>query len=101
MFENLLSQLGPFKEKMEEVHKKLDSITVTGEAGEGGVQVVCSGNREVRDVSISQEIHQEAKEDLEDLIVVATNKALKEAEQVYSSEMEEKAREILPNMPGS
>ncbi len=101
MFENMLEQLGPFKEKMEEAQQKLATITVEGEAGNGAVKVTCNGNREVKEISIADEVYQEGKEDVADLVVVATNHALKEAEKLYESEMQEKAKEILPNMPGS
>ena len=67
---------------MDEVKSRLDNIQVRGEAE--GIVVISNGNRKIVDVVIPDSF---AKDDLEDLILLATNRALEQAENVFESEM--------------
>lgn len=67
---------------MDDVKSRLDNIQVRGEAE--GVVVISNGNRKIVDVVVPELL---AKEDLEDLILLATNRALEQAENVFESEM--------------
>ena len=67
---------------MDEVKSRLDNIQVRGEAE--GVVVISNGNRKIVDVVVPDSL---AKDDLEDLVLLATNRALEQAENVFESEM--------------
>lgn len=67
---------------MDEVKSRLDNIQVRGEAE--GVVVISNGNRKIVDVIIPESL---SKTDIEDLILLATNRALEQAENVFESEM--------------
>jgi hypothetical protein len=88
MFGDLFGKLQEAQQKMQESKQKLADVTVDGEAGNGMVKVSVTGNREVKTISIdSQLLAADRKEELEDLLITALNRALKNAEQSWEDEM--------------
>lgn len=86
---------------MEETRKRLDTIEVTAEAGGGAVRVVATGNREIKNVTINKELIEDGDvEQIEDLVTVAVNRALEQADDINEAEMKAVSAEFLPNMPG-
>ena len=74
--------------KAGEVKKRLDAISVTGAAESGKITVSANGNKVIRSISIDDDFFKGAdKEELEELLLVAINKALEQAENVSQSEM--------------
>ena len=88
MFGDLFGKLQEAQQKMQESKQKLADVIVDGEAGNGTVKVSVTGNREVKTISIdSQLLAPDRKEELEDLLITALNRALKNAEQSWEDEM--------------
>ena len=88
MFGDLFGKLQEAQQKMQEGKEKLANITVDGEAGEGAVKVTVNGNREVKGIAINEQLlSPENKEELEDLLITALNRALKNAENAWEAEM--------------
>ena len=88
MFGDMLSKLQEAQQKMQESKQKLADVIVDGEAGNGTVKVSVTGNREVKTLSIdTQLLAPDRKEELEDLLITALNRALKSAEQSWEVEM--------------
>ncbi|MBL4716312.1 MAG: hypothetical protein COC01_00675 [Bacteroidetes bacterium] len=101
MLDGMMGKLKEAQGKIEESKKRMDSVTVTGEAQNGAVKVISTANRKITEISISDELIQEGnKEQIEELVLIATNNALGEAEKVFESEMQGAARGIMPNIPG-
>ena len=100
MFEGLMGKLGDMKSKMEEVKTRLSSVTVKGESSDGQVSVVMDGNKVVKDVIVSYELVTTDKEELQDMIVQATNRAIEQAEKMYEAEMAASAKNFLPGFGG-
>ena len=99
MFDKLMSQLGPMKEAMDQSKKKLETITVKGEAENGLVTVWVNGNRKVTDIKIAASLVEDGdKEAIEELLQVAMNKALENANNVNEMEMASAARGMMPGM---
>jgi len=97
----MFDKLFEAKQKAEEVKKRLDGITVTGSAEGGKITVTASGNKAVRTISIDEDFLKSAdKEELEELIVVAVNKALEQAESVNQSEMAALSQQMLGGLGG-
>jgi hypothetical protein len=95
----MFDKLGAAKQMAEDVKTKLESITVTGEAGNGKVKVVSNGNRKIQEVQISNELMgAENKEELEDSLTVAINRALAAAENVSESEMRAMMSSMMPGL---
>lgn len=94
-----MGNLGPMKEAMDNSKKKLDSITVKGEAEGGMVTVYANGNRRITEISINQKLMDNGdKEAIEELVQIAINKALEHADSVNEMEMASAARSMMPGM---
>ena len=73
---------------MEETTKELESKEFTASAGGGAVEVTVSGKKEVLSVKLSEEVvDPDDIEMLQDLIVAATNEALRKMEEESQSQM--------------
>ncbi len=74
--------------QMEEATKELESKEYTAAAGGGAVSVTVSGKKEVLSVKLSEEVvDPEDIEMLEDLIVAATNEALRQVDEASGEAM--------------
>ncbi|WP_205512798.1 YbaB/EbfC family nucleoid-associated protein [Longitalea arenae] len=99
MFGDLFSKLQEAQQKMQEGKQKLADVIVDGEAGNGLVKVSVTGTREVKTISIdSQLMSPDRKEELEDLLITALNRALNNAEQAWEDEMKDVAGGMLGGM---
>jgi DNA-binding YbaB/EbfC family protein len=97
MFDKLMEA----QQKAGEVKKRLDAITVTGTAEGGKISVLANGNKVVQSVSIDPDFFKDAdKEELEELLVVAINKAMEQAENLSQSEMAAMTQAMLGGMGG-
>ena len=78
---NLMKQAQKMQKQMEENQKALEEKEFTATAGGGAVEVTISGKREVTKVKLAEEVvDPDDIEMLEDLIVAATNEALRQVE---------------------
>lgn len=101
MFGNMLNKkmMEKMQGQMEEVKSKLNNISVTGEAENGNIKVVANGNRLLNSIEINEDFFKSAsREQIEDLILTAANRALEQAERVEKSEMSHAAMGMLPGM---
>ncbi len=84
-----------------EVKRRLDSVTVTGSVEGGKITVTSNANKVVQSIAIDPEFLKEAdKDDLEELLVIAFNKAMEQADNVSQSEMAASAKEMFGNLGG-
>ena len=87
------------QQKAGEVKKRLDAISVSGSAEGGKIEVTANGNKVIQSVTIDEAFFKEAdKEELEELLVVALNKALEQADNVSQSEMAAMTRNMFGDM---
>ena len=85
---NLMKQAQKMQKQMEENQKALEEKEFTATAGGGAVEVTVSRKREIVKVKLSEEaVDPDDVEMLEDLIVAATNEALRQAEEAAASAM--------------
>ncbi|MCR5792203.1 MAG: YbaB/EbfC family nucleoid-associated protein [Lachnospiraceae bacterium] len=90
---NLVKQAQKMQKEMEEKTKALEGKEYVATAGGGAVTVTVSGKKEVVSVKLSEEVvDPDDIEMLQDLIVAATNQALKE--------MDEESAETLNSIAG-
>lgn len=98
---DMFGKLKEAKAAMEAVKVRLDSISVDGEAGEGNIKVIMTGNRVVTQVMVNERLLDVShKEELEELLELAFNRASEKAQNVSESEMKAAGKDILPNIPG-
>lgn len=97
MFDKLLQA----QQKAQEIKARLDTISVFGEAEGGKIKVIATANKEVKEVAIDPALFSSAeREEIEELLVVAVNKAMAQAEQVSQTEMQAATQDMLGNMGG-
>ena len=85
---NLMKQAQKMQRQMEESQKELETKEVTGTAGGGAVKVTVSGKKEVTKVELNEEVvDPEDIEMLQDLIMAATNEALRQIDEISQAEM--------------
>lgn len=101
MFGDLSGMMGKLKEaqqKIEEAKIRLNTILIDEDAGNGKVKVTVTANRNVKSISISEELTD--KEEIEDYLIIALNKALNKANSINEAELAAAAKDGMPNIPG-
>ena len=74
--------------QMEEAQKEIEEMEVTATAGGGAVEVTVSGKHQVTKVKLAEEVvDPDDIEMLEDLIMAATNEALRKVEETSQQNM--------------
>jgi len=94
----MMAKLQKMQALAEESKRKLDEITVRAEAGGNLIEIEMNGNRKLTKLSINSELDQMEKEDLEDLLSVALNRAIEAANKANEKEMANSAKGIIPGM---
>jgi hypothetical protein len=96
---NLLKQAQGFQKKLEEKQQELETRTIEASAGGGAVTVIANGKKQIVDIKIKHEVvDPDDVEMLEDLVLAATNEALKRAEEMIANEMGKLTQGV--NIPG-
>ncbi|MBK6642617.1 MAG: YbaB/EbfC family nucleoid-associated protein [Bacteroidia bacterium] len=98
---DMLGKLGEVKKAMDEIKARLDTVMVDGEAGEGSIRVTMTGNRLVKSIVIADKLMApDRKEELQELLELAVNRASEKAQNVSEAEMKAAGQGLLPNIPG-
>tara|TARA_B100001173_G_scaffold267741_1_gene243802 strand:+ start:124 stop:441 length:318 start_codon:yes stop_codon:yes gene_type:complete len=74
-FTKILDKAKELETKMKESQEKIKNIKAEGISGANSVKVILSGDGEMLQISISNEIMKEEKSVIEDLIIAAHNNA--------------------------
>ncbi len=96
---SVIKQAQKMQEEMEKVQTELEEKTVESAAGGGAVKVVMNGKKELVSIDIQPEaVDPDDVETLQDLIMVAVNDAVKQAEEMMTEGMSEVTGGL--NIPG-
>lgn len=80
-----------------DLQKNLDRVIVEAEAGDGLVKVEATASKKIYNITIDPSlVDKEDMEELEDLIVVAVNRAMKVADHHMEVEMQKMASGFMP-----
>lgn len=97
MFDKLMQA----QQKAGEIKTRLEAITVTGTAEGGKITVNANGNKVIKSITIDNDFLKEAdKEELEELLVIALNKAMEQADNVSQTEMAAMTKEMFGGLGG-
>lgn len=97
--QGMMKQMQKMQKKMAEAQEELGEKRLEGTAGGGMVKVIVSGHKEVLEVAVDPSVADpEDVEMLQDLIVIATNEALKQADELTNSTMGQFTKGL--NLPG-
>jgi nucleoid-associated protein EbfC len=87
-FGNMVKQAQQMQLKMQKIQEEMALKTIEGSAGGGAVIVVCNGKQELQSIKINKEVvNPDDVEMLQDLVLEATNQALKKAADMMSEAM--------------
>jgi len=95
---DMLEKLQHLKQQSEASKEKLNNTLVTEDAGGGLVRITLNGNRELKGLEINAELNDLDKSDLEDLLIVAFNRALDKVNNLNEQEVMSSARNLFPGM---
>jgi DNA-binding protein YbaB len=97
MFDKLMAA----QQKADEIKKRLDSVFVYGEVEGGAIKITATANKAITAVEIQEEFFKQAdREELEELLLTAVNKALNQADQVSAVEMQAATKDMLGGLGG-
>ena len=85
---NLMKQAQKMQRQMEENQKALEEKEFTAKSGGGAVEITVSGKKEITKVKLSEEVvDPDDIEMLQDLLMTATNEAIRQIEELSNAEM--------------
>lgn len=97
MFDKLMAA----QQKADEIKKRLDTVSVSGEVEGGSIRVTATANKTITGIYIEEEFYKQAdKEELEELLLTAVNKTLAQADQVSAAEMQAATKDMLGGLGG-
>lgn len=97
--QNMMKQMQKMQKKMAQAQEELGEKRVEGTAGGGMVTVIASGHKEILEVKIKEEVvDPEDIEMLQDLVLAATNDALKKVDELTNQTMGQFTKGL--NLPG-
>ena len=97
MFDKILEA----QQKAEEVKKRLETVILSEEAEGGAIKVTATAGKTIKSITIDENFLKEnGVEGLEDVLIVALNKVLAQAEKVSASEMAAMTNQMLGGMDG-
>lgn len=94
--QSMIKKAQKLQEKMQAAQEQLGTIKAEGQAGGGMVTVIANGKKELTAIKIDPEILTEDTEMVEDLILVAVNQALENAQE----QADEKIKSVTGGMLG-
>jgi hypothetical protein len=101
MFGDLMGKMQEAQKQMEALKSRLNDVYVDAESNGGIIKVTANGNKKITDITIDSDyITTCDKDELEDLLIIAVNRAIEKAEKVNESEMQGVARGMMPGLGG-
>ena|SRR5690554_4373885 len=98
MFGDIMGKLQEMQQKSEEVKKRLETISVQAEA-ENVIKVTANGNKKITSISIDENLIKEGDvEQIEDLCILAVNRAIEKADNISQTEIQQATKGILPGI---
>ena len=83
-----MAQVQAMQRKMQEAQEKISEMETTATAGGGAVEVVVSGDKQIKSIKLKPEVvDPDDIEMLEDLVLVAVNEALRQMDEISEAEM--------------
>ena len=98
----MMNEVQKMQAEMAKIQKALEEQSYEATSGGGVVKVIVNGKNEMLDIQINPEVlDPDDVEMLQDLILAATNEALKKAQETMSTEMNKLTGNMkIPGMPG-
>ena len=95
---DMMGKLQEMKQKADEIKAQLDLTIIKQEGAGGDIKIEITGNRKIKSLQIAASLQHGDKEELEEQLTVALNKAIEAADRVNEEEMKKAAGGLLPGM---
>ena len=95
----MMDKLKQAQQKVAETKLRLNTVSLEESSNDGKLKVTVTANREIKAISISEDLLNDTEE-LEDYLILTLNKALKRAGDINEQEMGAAAKYGMPNIPG-
>lgn len=83
-----MAQMQAMQREMDKVQEEINEMETTATSGGGAVTVTVTGKKELKDIQIQPDVvDPDDVEMLQDLIIAATNEALRQMEEISQAEM--------------
>jgi len=98
----IMKQAQKMQEEMQKVQDTLENIKVEATSGGGMVKVEANCKLKILSITIEDEIYEDDKEMLEDLVIAAVNQAISNAQEKANEEMSKITGGLMGgmNLPG-
>ena len=94
----LMKQAQEMQSKMAKAQEELSDIKVEGHSGGGMVTTIMNGKKELLSLKIEDEVLNEDKEMIEDLVISAVNQAIQNATKAAEDKMNSATGGMMGNM---
>ena len=95
---NIYKQAQKMQKNMKKVQDELTELKIDGQSGGGMVKVVVNGKKEPISISMQEDILNEGKEMVEDLVLAAMKNALQNADKIAEDKMKAVTGGAMPNL---
>ena len=95
---DMMGKLQEMKQKADEIKQRLNETIIKSDGAGGDIKIEINGNRVIKQLQISPALQHGDKEELEEQLIVAINKAISAADKVNESEMKQAASGLLPGI---
>lgn len=95
----MMGKLKETQEKVKATKERLHSVTIEEKSSDGLLGVTITANRELKSITIDESLLED-KDQLEDYLILAINKAITKATEINEAELAAVAKEGMPNIPG-
>ena len=99
---DLMGMMGKLKETQEKVEatkRRMDTVLIDEASSDGLLKITITANRVIKSIDINDSLLED-KEQLEDYLILALNKAIQKATDIHETEVAAVAKEGMPNIPG-
>ncbi|PBQ31639.1 nucleoid-associated protein, YbaB/EbfC family [Sphingobacteriaceae bacterium] len=95
---DMMGKLQEMKQRSEEIKLKLDDTIIKAEGAGGDIKIEITGNREFKNITISGALQHGDKQELEEQLLIALNRAVREADKVNETAMKDAASGLIPGL---
>ena len=95
----MMGKLKETQEKVEATKKRMGTVLIDEASSDGLLKITITANRVIKTIDINDSLLED-KEQLEDYLILALNKAIQKATDIHETEVAAVAKEGMPNIPG-
>ena len=96
----LLKQAQAMKDNMQKAQDDLKNMRIESVSNDKLIKIIMDGNKNIHSLTIDQDLFNEDKDFIEDVIIAALNKSISEVDSKAKQKMKDATGGMMPNIPG-